>query len=143
MVHKVDKENKSTIEEMYDILHQPEEDVVVAACRECTLILGELTKYCPECGAVTELGRATKALEKLGDEPPEDTDKAFERGPGWSQGWDSQPGVTPPGNVTSVWQQGNNTITATSSNDPLNQWVKDEDQKIIWEDYINGRKLSA
>ena len=125
---------KSTIEEMYDILHPPEEEVVVAACRECTLILEETTKYCPECGVVTELGRATEALGRIGDEEKKDGPFATFV----TIGQDSMPGGNSPESTT-VWDGISTTITA---GDPLNQWAKEEETST-WEEYINGRKLSA
>ena len=127
----MEKEQKSTIEEMYDILHPPEEEeVTVAACRECTLILEEMTKYCPECGTVTELGLATQALERLGDGPEK---KLEDFGPFIipGVGYDTQPGITPNSSGTTIWEIGNVTVTA---GDPLNQ-----NTNRTWEEYINGK----
>ena len=103
----MEKAKKSTLEEMYDILHPPEEkEVIVAACRECTLILHDISKYCPECGAITELGRATRALEKLG-EGEEKVDSAGLI----SIGFETSPGTALDLNSTGIWQPSAMTTT--------------------------------
>ena len=42
-----------------------ESDLIV--CETCEVELKDTDKFCPECGTISEIGRATEALRTLGD----------------------------------------------------------------------------
>jgi len=40
-------------------------------CEECKVILPENSKYCIECGAITDIGVAVKSLSSMGEDEEE------------------------------------------------------------------------
>jgi hypothetical protein len=42
---------------------------VQVMCKGCACAVTDEHKYCPECGLITDVGQAVKALESIGDEP--------------------------------------------------------------------------